>query len=180
MLRGMATSDALPTDPSNEVTTTRQLVGLAVWLIVTAAAAGIGAMASARAGTFYQELSRPEWAPPGSVFGPVWSVLYLLQGIAAWLVWRQGGFPAARTALGLYLAQLALNALWTWLFFAWRLGAWPFVEIVVLWALIVATIFAFWRHRPLAAALLIPYLLWVTYASFLTWSIWQRNPAILG
>ena len=99
------------------------LLGLAGWLLVAFAAAAVGAVASADAGVFYESLARPPWAPPASLFAPVWTVLYLLMGIAAWLVWRARGFAAARTALTLFLLQLACNALWTWLFFAWRQGA---------------------------------------------------------
>ncbi|HYH79769.1 MAG TPA: TspO/MBR family protein, partial [Longimicrobium sp.] len=143
-------------------------------------AAGIGGVASARAGTFYQQLSRPDWAPPASIFGPVWSVLYLLMGVAAWLVWRERGFAGARPALGLFLLQLLANALWTWLFFGWRQGALAFGEILVLWILIVATLVAFWRVRRLAALLLLPYLGWVSFAAFLTYAVWQRNPHLLA
>jgi translocator protein len=157
-----------------------QIVGLAAWLAVTFLAAVVGAAASIDAGEFYRQLARPEWAPPAAVFGPAWSVLYALMGIAAWLVWRTRGFANARTALVLYLVQLGFNALWTWLFFAWRLGALAVAEIVVLWGLIVATIVAFWRVRPLAGALLLPYLLWVSFAAALSFSIWQMNPEVMG
>ena len=157
-----------------------QLVGLAAWLMGSFIAAGIGGAASIQAGPFYNQLVRPEWAPPASVFGPVWTVLYALMGIAAWLVWRVGGFGAARTALLLFLVQLALNALWSWLFFAWHRGALAFADILLLWALIVATLIAFWRIRPLAGALLVPYLLWVSFASALNYSVWQLNSRILG
>jgi translocator protein len=157
-----------------------QIVGLAAWLAATFLAAVVGAAASIDAGEFYRQLARPEWAPPAAVFGPAWSVLYALMGIAAWLVWRTRGFANARTALVLYLVQLGFNALWTWLFFAWRLGALAVAEIVVLWGLIVATIVAFWRVRPLAGALLLPYLLWVSFAAALSFSIWQMNPEVMG
>ena len=159
---------------------TRELLGLAGWLVVSFAAAAIGGIASANAGDFYLSLSRPPWAPPSWLFGPVWSVLYLLMGIAAWLVWRKGGFGAARGALTLFLAQLIANALWTWLFFAWRQGALAFGEILLLWVMIAATILLFWRANRLAGALLLPYLAWVSYASALTWAMWQRNPQVLG
>jgi translocator protein len=158
----------------------KQLLGLAAWLAVTFAAAAIGSVASVNAGPFYQQLTRPDWAPPAAVFGPAWTSLYTLMGIAAWLVWRTGGLGAARTPLVLYLVQLGFNALWSWLFFTWRLGALAFAEILLLWVLIVATIVTFWRVRPLAAALLVPYLLWVSFASALSYAIWQLNPGILG
>ena len=101
-------------------------------------------------------------------------------GIAAWLVWRVGGFRAARTALTFFLVQLAVNALWSWLFFGWHQGALAFADIVLLWVLIVVTLIAFWRISALAGALLIPYLLWVSFATALNYSVWQLNPQILG
>lgn len=158
----------------------RQGVGLAAWVLGSFAAAAAGGVASANAGDFYQRLVRPEWAPPPWLFGPVWSVLYLLMGVAAWLVWRERGFRGARAALTLFIVQLAANALWTWLFFAWRRGALAFGEILLLWVLIAATIAAFWRVRPLAGALLLPYLLWVSFATALTFAVWRMNPALLG
>lgn len=162
------------------MTTQKQILGLVGWLLVTYAAAAIGAAASIQAGPFYLELARPDWAPPPSLFGPVWTVLYGLMGIAAWLVWRVGGFRAARPALTLFLAQLVLNTLWSWLFFGWHRGALAFVDILLLWALIVATLVAFWRIRPMAGAMLIPYLAWVGFASALNYAVWQRNPLLLG
>lgn len=158
----------------------KQALGLVAWLLLSYMAAAVGGIASANAGSFYEQLSRPNWAPPASLFAPVWSVLYFLQGVAAWLVWRARGFHRARTALGLFVLQLAANALWTWLFFAWRQGALAFGEILLLWILILATAVAFWRVRPWAGALLLPYLLWVSYASALTYSVWQRNPQLLA
>jgi translocator protein len=156
------------------------IIGLVAWLAVSFIAAAIGSVASIHAGPFYTQLVRPEWAPAPDVFGPVWTILYALMGIAAWLVWRVDGFRTARTALTLFLVQLGVNALWSWLFFGWRLGALAFADIVLLWALIVATLIAFWRIRPLAAALLMPYLLWVSFASVLNYSVWQLNPQFLG
>lgn len=158
----------------------RAILGLAAWLAITFGAAAVGAVASANAGTFYQQLARPGWAPPGWLFGPVWTALYLLMGIAAWLVWRPAGFRAAAAALVLFLAQLAVNALWTWLFFAWKQGGWAFAEILVLWVLILATVIAFRRASPVAGALLIPYLAWVTFAAVLNLVTWRMNPMLLG
>lgn len=158
----------------------QQVAGLLGWLTLAFATAAIGAVASVNAGSFYAELDRPPWAPPGWLFGPVWSALYTLMGIAAWLVWRQRGLGDGRSALLLFIAQLAANALWSWLFFAWRLGAMAFVEVVLLWCLILATVIAFKRISALAAGLLLPYLAWVSFASVLTFSIWQRNPGLLS
>jgi translocator protein len=158
----------------------RQLLGLLAWLGVSFAAAALGGFASANAGDFYQELTRPGWAPPAWLFAPAWTLLYFLMGIAAWLVWREHGFRKARVALSLFLIQLAVNALWSWLFFVWKLGALAFAEVLILWVLILCTVVAFWRVRPLAAGLLLPYLAWVTFASALTYAVWQSNPALLA
>ncbi|PWB39387.1 MAG: sensory protein [Rhodocyclales bacterium] len=158
----------------------RQWLGLAGWLALAFAAAAIGAVASVGAKTFYAELVRPAWAPPGWLFGPVWTALYALMGVSAWLVWRERGFAGARAALALFIVQLAVNALWSWLFFAWRLGGPAFAEVLLLWCLIVATVIAFRRIKPLAAVLLLPYLAWVTFASTLTHAVWRLNPALLG
>jgi benzodiazapine receptor len=158
----------------------KQLLGLLGWLAVSFAAAALGGIASANAGDFYRQLTRPAWAPPAWLFAPAWTLLYVLMGVAAWLVWRERGFRQARRALSLFLIQLAFNALWTWLFFVWHLGALAFVEILVLWSLILFTMVAFWRVRPAASALLVPYLMWVTFASALTYSVWQRNAALLS
>lgn len=157
-----------------------QILALVGWFIVSFAASAIGAVASIQAKSFYGQLTQPSWAPPSSVFGPVWTVLYALMAIAAWLVWRSGGFRSNRAALSLFIVQLALNALWSWLFFAWHRGAWAFFDIVLLWGLIVATLACFWRVRPLAGALLIPYLFWVSFASALNYSVWRLNPQLLG
>lgn len=156
-----------------------QAMGLAAWLAVAFAAAAVGALASIDAASFYAQLQRPPWSPPAAVFGPVWTVLYLLMGIAAWLAWREERAPGTPTALALFVAQLAANALWSWLFFAWRHGALAFADVVVLVVLLVATVAAFWRIRRLAGVLLLPYLGWVCFAAALTWSVWQRNPALL-
>lgn len=155
-------------------------MGLIGWLVVSFAASAIGALASVQAKSFYGQLTQPAWAPPGWLFGPVWTLLFTLMAIAAWLVWRSGGFRANRVALSLFLLQLSLNALWSWLFFAWHRGALAFADIVLLWILIVATLVSFWRVRPIAGALLIPYLLWVSFAAALNYSVWQLNPQILG
>jgi benzodiazapine receptor len=148
-------------------------------LLATAAAAVAGAIASVRAADFYQQLAQPTWAPPAAVFGPVWSVLYVLMAFAAWLVVRALGWPSARPAIALYVAQLALNALWPWIFFQWRLGGVALAEILVLWTLLLLTVRAFWHARRLAGVLLLPYLAWVSFATALTWAVWQRNPQAL-
>ncbi len=157
----------------------KPFLGLLGWIAIVAVAAAIGSVASLDAGDFYGQLNRPAWAPPASVFGPVWTALYLLMGVAAWLVWRRQDAPQRRRALVLFLAQLAANALWSWLFFAWRNGMLAFAEVLLLLALVLATLVAFWRISRAAGLLLLPYLAWVGFASALTWTVWRANPALL-
>lgn len=162
------------------------LPALAGWLVFTFIFAAIGAFATSQAGEFYGQLDRPSWAPPAWLFGPVWTVLYGLMGVAAWRVHRTAGTAknagagSVRPELTLYVVQLALNSLWSWLFFAWHRGALAFVELLVLWLAIAATIVAFGRRDRLAGLLLLPYIVWVTFAGALCYTIWQRNPGVLG
>jgi tryptophan-rich sensory protein len=154
------------------------LFSLLGWIALTAAFAAVGAMGSTQAPTFYAQLDQPSWAPPTWLFGPAWTVLYLLMAVAAWRAVRSTTLPAA-PAVRLYLIQLVLNALWSWLFFAWHQGAWAFVCIVALWLLIAATMAAFYRRDRLAGALMLPYIGWVSFAGALCFTIWQRNPGLL-
>lgn len=156
-----------------------QVLGLAGWLLICFAAAAVGAVASVNAGDFYRQLVRPDWAPPAWLFSPVWTTLYILMAVAAWLVWRAHGIRGARTALLLFLVQLAVNALWSWLFFVWRQGAAAFAEALLLWILIACMILAFRRLHRLAAVLLLPYLAWVGFACALSFASWRLNPGIL-
>ena len=161
------------------LSTSTKLLGLIVWLGISFAAAAVGGIASANAGEFYQELVRPPWAPPAWLFGPVWTILFTLMAVAAWQVWGARGWDGARGALLLYLFQLVVNASWSWLFFAWRRGQLALVVVVVLAVLIVFTMIAFARVRTSAALLLLPYLLWVSFASVLNFVLWRRNPDLL-
>ena len=154
-------------------------LGLLGWIGITAAAAALGSAAAANSREFYEGLQRPSWAPPGSVFGPVWTVLYLAMAVAAWMVWRARNFIGARVALFLFLVQLLLNALWTWLFFAWHQGALAFIDVVLLWVAVAMTMNLFRRVRPMAGTLLIPYLAWVSFAAVLTYVLWKANPGVL-
>jgi tryptophan-rich sensory protein len=157
----------------------KQLLGFFFWLVLSFAVSFIGALASFQAQSFYGLLSQPSWAPPPWLFGPVWTLLYTMMATSAWLVWRNGGFAKQARPLTLYLAQLAFNAIWSWLFFAWQLGAWAFADIIVLWFLILLTILSFWRSSRVAGLLLIPYLGWVSFAAVLNYSLWQLNPQLL-
>ncbi len=158
----------------------KQGLGLIGWLSLCFAGAAIGALASMRAGEFYGQLTQPSWAPPASLFGPVWTVLYALMAIAAWMLWREAGFRLHARPLTLFLVQLGANAAWTWLFFSWHQGAWALADIVLLTVLIATTLVAFWRAQKLAAVLLIPYLAWVSYATALNWALLKLNPQMLG
>jgi tryptophan-rich sensory protein len=158
----------------------RRLWGLLAWLVTVALAAGLAQLASTHAAAFYGQLERPPWAPFAGYFAPIWTLLYLLMAVAAWLVWRQRGFAGAPVALGLFLLQLVLNAVWSWLFFAWHLGAAALADIVLLALAILATTLLFWRVRPLAGVLLLPYLAWVVFAAVLNYRVLQLNPQLLG
>lgn len=167
-------------NPPSCFTGRRQATALVFWLLLCYAAASLGGLASVKAASFFLDLQRPPWAPPAWLFGPVWSALYTLMGVSAWLVWRARGFSGARTALALFIGQLGVNALWTWLFFVWHQGGLAFAEIILLWLLILVVTIMFSRTSRLAAALLLPYLAWVTFAGVLTYSLWRLNPQLLG
>ena len=152
---------------------------LALLFVATWLTAALGAFASVDAKLFYRGLAQPAWAPPAAVFGPVWTVLFGMMCLAAWLVVRRLGVAAARPALGWCGAQLGANALWSWLFFRWHAGAAASVEVLVLLALVALTLRSFWRAHALAGWLMLPYLAWVGFASALTVAIWRLNPAVL-
>jgi tryptophan-rich sensory protein len=152
-------------------------LGLIVWLLITFVAAAIGNVATLTSvGDWYQTLAKPALTPPDCVFGPVWTALYLMMALAAWLVWRQRSTRETRWALALFVAQLVLNVLWSVLFFGLRSPSLSAVEIVLLWLMILATLVAFARHSAIAAALLAPYLAWVTFAAYLNFQLAALNP----
>ncbi|MFW5741052.1 MAG: TspO/MBR family protein [Myxococcota bacterium] len=124
---------------------------------------------------WYAQLQRPWFAPPGWVFGPVWTVLYVAMGTAAWLVWRTAGWRRGRPALTWYAVQLVLNAAWSPIFFGVRAMGWALAELVVLAVCIVGTLVAFFRVDRRAGMLLVPYLLWVVFAGVLNASLWFLN-----
>lgn len=127
-------------------------------------------------GSWYAAIEKPSFNPPGFVFGPVWTTLYILMGISLYLIWMEGtGRREVRLALIFFSTQLVLNALWTFLFFGLQSPFLGLVEIIILWLFIVATIVAFYRFNKTAAFLMVPYLAWVTFAAFLTYSIWILN-----
>ena len=152
----------------------KNTAALAAFLIVTflAPAASVGAMP----GEWYAGLQKPAWNPPSWIFGPVWTALYTLMAIAAWLIWQRGGWAAQRKPLTLYFIQLALNAAWSPLFFGLKKPGLAFAEILCLLAAIVVTTRAFYRARPAAARLLLPYAAWVAFATWLNFTLWRLNP----
>jgi translocator protein len=146
---------------------------LALWLFLSFSAAWFGSRFEP--GLWFAELQKPAWNPPSWVFGPVWTVLYLMMGIAAWLVWLKGGIRAQLSPLLLFLLQLLLNGLWSWIFFGLQRPGLALIDIVALWILIGLTTVAFWRTRRAAGLLFIPYWLWVTFATALNFEIWRLN-----
>lgn len=144
-----------------------------VWLFLCFGAAALGA--GSGPGEWYAALNKPSWNPPNGVFGPVWTTLYTLMAISAWRVTCKGLYPAAWRALGLFMAQLALNAAWTPVFFGLHAPGWALIIILALCGAIAATMAAFAGHDRLAAALLAPYLAWVAFATFLNFTLWRLN-----
>lgn len=155
----------------------RSLIGLAAFLGVAFVAMIIGGLAtSIGMGTWYQDLAKPFWTPPDWVFGPVWTVLYAMMGVAAWMVWRRAGFAGAWVGLVLFFLQLVANVVWPVLFFGFQEFGWASLDIVVLLLLILATTRAFLDHSRGAAVLLLPYAVWVGYAASITIAVWFMLP----
>jgi benzodiazapine receptor len=155
------------------MTITQSILGALGWLALTFAAAWLGSRYLPD--EWYRKLNKPPWNPPNSIFAPVWTVLYLMMAIAAWLVWQRFGLSGALLPLGLFVLQLLLNAAWTWLFFGRYRPDLALIDILVLWMILLGTLISFWSLVPLAGALLVPYLAWVSFASALNGSIWRRN-----
>ncbi|MCU0234284.1 MAG: tryptophan-rich sensory protein [Thermoanaerobaculales bacterium] len=153
------------------------LAKLLIALAVPLAVGGLSGFATAAGvAAWYPTLVKPAFNPPAWVFGPVWTLLYVMMGVAAFLVWRQGlGADGVRLALGVFLLQLLLNGAWSLLFFGLRSPAWAFVDIVALWLAIGGTVWLFWRVLPAAGLLLLPYWAWVSFAAVLNGSIWSLN-----
>ena len=149
------------------------MLGLIAWLTLCFLAAGVGGLFVP--GEWYAALNKPSWNPPGWLFGPVWSALYAMMAVSAWLVWKRGGFRIHLAPLRVFLVQLVLNACWSPLFFGLKRPGLAFFEIIVLWMAIIATAVAFSRVNRTAALLLVPYLAWVTFAAALNFALWQMN-----
>ena len=154
---------------------TSRLLPLFSWLVLCFLVALLNAQVT-DPGEWYQALDKPAWTPPGWLFGPAWTLLYTLMGVAAFLVWEHRRTPLARLALGLFLLQLAFNAAWSWLFFQQQAIGLALIDLAALWLALAATLVVFFRVRPAAGYLLVPYLLWVTYAAALNGAIVALNP----
>lgn len=151
-------------------------LALSIAVAVCFGAAALGSWPTVRGlREWYPSLRKPNWNPPNQVFGPVWTALYLAMAVAAWLVWRSGA--DVTVALGLFTLQLALNVAWSVVFFGQRNVSGAFVVIIGLWLAIAATLVAFGSIDPVAGGLFLPYLAWVTFASFLNRAIARLNPA---
>mgnify|MGYP006293475413 FL=1 len=158
------------------MTRRRAAIGLIVSVALVAAVAAFGGSFTASGiGSWYESLQKPAWTPPNWLFGPAWTTLYLMMAVAAWLVWKPAGLAAARGPLAAYVVQILLNGVWSAIFFGLKMPGTAFAEIVVLWLAILVTLVLFWRRSKLAGALLMPYILWVTYAGALNFSVWQLN-----
>lgn len=162
-----------PINATSPPTVARSILALTGWLILTFSAAALGGLFMP--GEWYASLKKPAWNPPGWIFGPVWTALYTMMAVSAWLVWKRGGLAALPRPLSLFLLQLLFNALWSPLFFGMKNPALAFVDIVLLWLALLATVATFWRVSLLAGVLLVPYLAWVTFASVLNFTLWQLN-----
>ena len=159
------------------MTETQRWIGLVIFIVVCLGAGGLGAFATTpEIGGWYQTIAKPSWNPPAFVFGPVWTTLYIMMAIAAWLIWKPAGFKAAGAPLALFGGQLMLNIAWSFLFFGLHQPGWAFGEIVLLWLAIAATMASFFRRSQLAGWLLAPYLAWVSFASVLNFALWRLNP----
>ncbi len=160
-------------------TTPALAIGLVVSIVVCFSAAAIGGIATTSSvGGWYAEIDKPTWNPPDWIFGPVWTLLYLMMAISAWLVWKNSTLESSRFALGWFAFHLLLNVLWSVLFFGLQQPGWAVAEIIILWISIVITIALFYGHSKLAAGLLVPYLCWVTFAAVLNYSIWSLNQIV--
>jgi tryptophan-rich sensory protein len=155
----------------------RQWIGLAGFVAICLLAGALGGWVTSQSVVeWYPTLNKPAWNPPAWIFAPVWTTLYVMMAVAAWLVWKKGRRGSgARLALALFFIQLALNCLWSFLFFGARSPGWALVDIVALLAALAATTWAFFHHSRLAGALMLPYLAWVSFAGFLNFTIWQLN-----
>jgi translocator protein len=150
-----------------------QWLMLGGFVVASFAAAALGGATTANSvRDWYPTIAKPTWTPPSWIFGPVWTALYAMMAVAAWLVWRRAGWGGA---LIWFAVQLALNATWSPVFFGLHRIGLALVNIVLLWLAIAGTTVAFWRVMPTAGMLLVPYLAWVSFAAMLNFALWRLN-----
>jgi len=152
---------------------TSDLLGLLFWFALTFGVAYVSSQFEP--GPWYATISKPPWTPPGWVFGPVWSLLYLSMSISAWLVWRSRARKAVALPLGIYVLQLIANGLWSWFFFGRQLIGVALVDLLALVLVVSINLVLFFRIDRKAGTLLIPYLLWISFAAALNYQIWRLN-----
>lgn len=160
----------------SETKSKRTALGLVLSLMICFTASGVGALfTTPQIEGWYSTLNRPSYAPPNWVFGPVWTALYAMMAVAAWLVWKTAESKDAKVPLSLFGIQLLLNVLWSVLFFGMENPFLAFCEILVLWLFILATTISFVRISSAAGLLMVPYLLWVSFAAALNYGFWTLN-----
>jgi translocator protein len=159
------------------MTRTNKWMALARFIALCLAVGGLAGWATSQSVVeWYPTLNKPSWNPPPWIFAPVWTTLYVMMGAAAWLVWMKNiRFSGVRVAMILFGVQLVLNGLWSFLFFKFHSPAWALVDIVALVVTLALTVVAFFNQSKLAGLLLVPYLAWVSFATFLNYTIWQLN-----
>ena len=154
----------------------RPVLSLLCWFALCYAAGALGTLFTIPAvPTWYAGLVKPSWNPPAWVFGPVWTLLYIMMSVAVWLIWRREQSAARSQALRWFMLQLLLNAMWSPVFFGCHSPAAGLVIIAVLWVAIVVTVALFWKASRAAGALLLPYLAWVSFATALNFAVWKLN-----
>ena len=160
----------------NEKSQGRSIAGLLVFLVICLGVGGLGGIATApEIKGWYATLTKPSWNPPNWIFGPMWTTLFVMMAVSAWLVWKRPGIKLNSLPMILFAIQLVLNSAWSWIFFNLHMIGAAFAELCVLWVAIAVTMYIFFKHSKLAGGLMIPYLAWVTFAGCLNFAIWRLN-----
>lgn len=161
-----------------EIMKMKPVIKLILSILFTLGIGTLGGLFTApEIGGWYATLQKPSFQPPNWLFGPVWSLLYTLMGISLYMVWKQPSSDRRNKALTIFIIQFVLNFSWSIIFFNQHQVGWALVEIVVMWVCILLTIIRFYQIKPAAAWLLVPYILWVSFATALNAAIWKLNPA---
>jgi len=152
------------------------MLSLMVFIVLCFSAAGLGSIFTNNSlKAWYPTIKKPSWNPPNKIFGPVWSVLYLMMAVAGWMVWERLPQKGFSVPMAFFFVQLVLNTLWSVIFFGFQRPGWAFVEVALLWGFIALTMISFWSVYWVAGVLFLPYFLWVSFASVLNYAIWRLN-----